>query len=67
MSLEDLVNVVASDTLQFQQERRNAMKILVAQVSQLVTTIGGLEAQGFGKLPSQPVVNLRENVSVITL
>jgi hypothetical protein len=37
------------------------------QVSQLATTVGRLKAQGSRKLPSQTIVNPRENVSAITL
>ena len=37
------------------------------QVGQSATIMGRLEAQGSGKLPSQPVVNPRKNASVITL
>ena len=36
-------------------------------MSQLATTMSKLLAQGSGKLPSQTIVNPKENASVITL
>ena len=36
-------------------------------MSQLATTVSKLSAQGSGKLPSQTIVNPKENASVITL
>ncbi|XP_031253581.1 uncharacterized protein LOC116111551 [Pistacia vera] len=44
-----------------------SIKNLESQVSQLATTLGRLEAHGSRKLPSQPLVNPRENASAITL
>ncbi|XP_031272549.1 uncharacterized protein LOC116131037 [Pistacia vera] len=80
-SFEDLVNSLATSSLQFQQENlkfqqevkmaiqdtKMSIKNLESQVSQLATTVGRLEAQGSRKLPSQSLVNPRENVSAITL
>ena len=43
------------------------MKNLETQDSQLEKTIGRLEVQGLGKLPSQTMINPKENVSAITL
>ena len=37
------------------------------QVSQLANSVGRMEAQGAGKLPSQIVTNLKESVNEITL
>ncbi|XP_052203084.1 uncharacterized protein LOC127808556 [Diospyros lotus] len=48
-------------------ETRTSIKQLENQISQLATSVSRLEAQGSGKLPSQTVVNPRENVSVIML
>lgn len=59
-SLEDLVKSLATSSLQFQQEARTTIKNLETQVSQLASTVGKLEAQGSGKLPSQTIVNARE-------
>lgn len=59
-SLEDLVKSLATSSLQFQQEARTTIKNLETQVSQLPSTVGKLEAQGSGKLPSQTIVNARE-------
>ncbi|XP_052203082.1 uncharacterized protein LOC127808554 [Diospyros lotus] len=67
MSLEEIVKSLATNTQQFQQEIRTSIKQLENQISQLATSMNRLEAQGSGKLPSQTIVNPRENVSVITL
>ncbi|KAJ9167536.1 hypothetical protein P3X46_022182 [Hevea brasiliensis] len=37
------------------------------QIGQLASSVSKLEAQGFGKLPSQTVINPRENASAIVL
>ena len=79
MSLKDIVSTLATnrlqfqqDTLKFQQETRTSIKNLgmqvghlEVQVGQLATIMGRLETQGSGKLPSQTVVNPRENMSAI--
>ena len=65
--MEDIVKTLASNTLQFQQETRTSIKNLETQVSQLAKILGRLEAQGLGKLPSQNMINPKENVTVITL
>ncbi|XP_052171559.1 uncharacterized protein LOC127787541 [Diospyros lotus] len=49
------------------QETRTSIKQLENQISQLATSVSRLKAQGYGELPSQTVVNPRENVSAITL
>ena len=80
-SLEDVVKTLVTNTAQFQQETRASIadikanianmqasiQSLATQVGQLVTTVSRLEAQGYGRLPSQTVMNPRENVSAITL
>lgn len=66
-SLEDLVKSLATSSLQFQQEARTTIKNLETQVSQLASTVGKLEAQESGKLPSQTIGNTRENASFVTL
>ncbi|XP_057505523.1 uncharacterized protein LOC130788837 [Actinidia eriantha] len=67
MSLEDVVKSLATNTVQFQQETRASIQSLENQMGQMATAISHLEAQGSGKLPSQTVVNPRENVSAIIL
>jgi len=67
MSLEDIVKSLAANTLQFQQETRASIQSLDNQMGQMATTISQLEAQSSGKLPSQTVVNPRENASAIVL
>lgn len=65
MSLEEIVKSLATNTQQFQQEIRASIQNLENQVSQLVTSLSKLESQG--KLPSQIIVNPKENASAITL
>ena len=74
MSLEDIVKSLATNTLQFQQERkqfqqetRANIQSLENHMGQMATTIGQLEVQSSGKLPSQTIVNPRENASAIIL
>jgi hypothetical protein len=65
MSLEDIVQSLATNTLQFQQEMKASIQNLENQVSQLATSVGRLESRA--NLPSQTEVNLKQNASVITL
>ncbi|XP_019200117.1 PREDICTED: uncharacterized protein LOC109193754 [Ipomoea nil] len=65
MSLEDIVKTLATNTQQFQQETRTSIQHLESQVSQLASTVSRLESQG--KLPSQTVVNPKQNASAVTL
>ncbi|XP_031096820.1 uncharacterized protein LOC116001056 [Ipomoea triloba] len=79
MSLEDIVKSLAintqqfqrdtqqfqQQTQQFQQETRTSIQHLENEMSQLASTVSRLESQG--KLPSQTVVNPKQNVSAITL
>ncbi|XP_048227305.1 LOW QUALITY PROTEIN: uncharacterized protein LOC125369336 [Ricinus communis] len=67
MSLEDIVKNFANNNLQFQQETRSSIQNLGNQITQLATSVSKLEAQNSGKLPSQPEINLKENVSAISL
>ncbi len=67
MSLEDIVKSLASNQLQFQQETKASIQNLENQVSQMVTVVRRLEAYNFGNLPSETIVNPRENASAITL
>ena len=44
-----------------------SIRNLDTQVSQLANTVERLEAQGSGKLPSQTVINPKENICAISL
>ncbi|XP_073137055.1 uncharacterized protein [Henckelia pumila] len=65
--LENIVNDLATNTVTSQQEMRAGIQHLNTQVGQLATTINRLEVQNSSSLPSQTVVNPKENVSAITL
>ncbi|XP_031116495.1 uncharacterized protein LOC116020153 [Ipomoea triloba] len=72
MSLEDIVKSLATNTQQFQQqtqqfqqETRTSIQHLESQMSQLASTVSRLESQG--KLPSQTIVNPKQNASAVTL
>ncbi|KAL5573536.1 hypothetical protein UlMin_023133 [Ulmus minor] len=52
---------------QFQNDTKNHLRSIENQFSQLATTVGKLEAQGSGKLPSQTVINPKENANAISL
>ena len=74
MSLEDIVKSLATNTLQFQQETkqfqqeaRANIQSLENQMTQMAIAISWLKAQSSRKLPSQTVVNPRENASAIVL
>ncbi|XP_038708081.1 uncharacterized protein LOC120003252 isoform X2 [Tripterygium wilfordii] len=67
MALDELIKTLANNTQQFQQETRSSVQNLEKQISQLAMAVSNLEAQGSGKLPSQTIVNPRENASAVTL
>ena len=74
MSLKDIVKSLATNSLQFQQETkqfqqeaRANIESLDNQMGEMTTAISQLEAQNSGKLPSQTIVNPRENASAIVL
>ncbi|KAJ9170221.1 hypothetical protein P3X46_018345 [Hevea brasiliensis] len=67
MSLDEIVKALASNTQQFQQGTRNSIQNIERQIGQLASSVSKLEAQGSGKLPSQTVMNPRENASAIVL
>jgi len=52
--------------MSFQQETRSSIHNLEKQMGQVASSVGKLEAQMNGKLPSQ-TLNPKENVSVIML
>ncbi|KAL5565104.1 hypothetical protein UlMin_028268 [Ulmus minor] len=62
-----MITALTNSTLQFQNDTKTHLKSIESQFSQLATTMGRLEAQGFDKLPSQTVINPKENASAISL
>jgi hypothetical protein len=52
--------------MSFQQETRSSIHNLEKQMGQVASSVGKLEAQMNGKLPSQ-TLNPKENVSAIML
>ncbi|KAH9618090.1 hypothetical protein KSS87_014523 [Heliosperma pusillum] len=66
MSTEDMILALTSVT-QDRAENKQNFKNLENQVSQLATFVGHLEAKQSVALPSQTVLNPRENVSVVSL
>ncbi|KAJ9159387.1 hypothetical protein P3X46_024895 [Hevea brasiliensis] len=67
MSLDEIVKALANNTQQFQQETRNSIQNIERQIGQLASSVSKLEAQGSGRLPSQTIMNPRENASAILL
>ena len=67
MSLEDIVKSLTTNTLLFQQETKASIQCLENQMGQMASAVSRLESQSSGKLPSQTVVNPRENASAIIL
>ncbi|XP_062089661.1 uncharacterized protein LOC133796197 [Humulus lupulus] len=66
-STEDLINAIATNTLQFQQTTQASIKILENQMGQLAASYNRLEAHLSNKFPSQPEMNPKENASAVTL
>ena len=66
-SLEDLVKTLSTNTIQFQQETKASVQNLEAQIGQMASTISQLQSMDSRKLPSQSIVNPRENANTITL
>jgi hypothetical protein len=71
--LREMMKTLASNTMtlqqnvmSFQQETRSSIHNLEKQMGQVASSVGKLEAQMNGKLPSQ-ALNLKENVSAIML
>lgn len=64
-SLEDIVRSLATSTQQFQNDTKASISNLENQVSQLASSLNRLETQG--KLPSQTVINPKQNANAITL
>ena len=53
--------------MQLQQTTQASIKNLELQMGQMAKEIGEIKAHGSDKLPSQPLINPRENASAITL
>ncbi|XP_062080578.1 uncharacterized protein LOC133785345 [Humulus lupulus] len=66
-SIEDLINALATNTLQFQQTTQASIKSLENEVGQLAASYNRLEAHLSNKFPSQLEMNPKENASAITL
>ena len=71
--LREMIKTLASNTvtlqqnvMSFQQETRSSIHNLEKQMGQVASSVGKLEAQINGKLPSQ-ALNPKENVSAIML
>ncbi|KAL0319753.1 UNVERIFIED_CONTAM: hypothetical protein Sradi_5236800 [Sesamum radiatum] len=64
-SLEDMMKALITNTQQFQQDTRSSIQNLESQVSQLASSVSCLESPG--KLPSQTVINPKQNASAIVL
>ncbi|XP_052884721.1 uncharacterized protein LOC108481786 [Gossypium arboreum] len=65
ISLEAIVERLVTDAAKYQQRTDASIQELTNQVSKLSMAVNRLESQG--KLPSQTELNLRQNVSAITL
>ena len=66
-SLEDIVKMLATNQVKFQQENDARFINLERQIGQIATSLSKLESQGSGKLPSQTVINPKEGVNAVTL
>ena len=66
-SREDLVKALATNTIQFQQETKASIRNLEAQMGQMAVTLSQIQARDLEKLPSQTIMNPRENTDAITL
>ena len=62
-----LVKAMATSSMQFQQTTQAFIKNLKMQMGQMAKEISEIKAHGSGKLPSQSLLNPRENASAITL
>ena len=66
-SLEDLVKAFSTNTIQFQQETKASIRNLEAQMGQMAAILSQIQARDSRKVPSQTIVNPRENVNTMTL
>ena len=65
--LQQNTQALQQSQIAFQNNTQASLKNLETQVSQLARELSEIRTQGSGKLPSQTIVNPRENVSAITL
>ena len=65
--LQQTTQALQQSQIAFQNNTQASLKNLETQVSQLARELSEIRTQGSGKLPSQTIVNPRENVSAITL
>jgi predicted nucleic acid-binding Zn-ribbon protein len=65
-TLASNIVTLQQNIMSFQQETRSSIHKLEKQMGQVASSVGKLEAQMNGKLPSQ-ALNPKEIVSVITL
>ncbi|KAL0439322.1 UNVERIFIED_CONTAM: hypothetical protein Slati_2415200 [Sesamum latifolium] len=63
--LQQNTQQLQQNTQQFQQKVQTSIQQLESQMSQLASSVDRLESQG--KLPSQPIVNPKQNASAIVL
>ena len=61
------MKAMATSLMQFQQTTQAFIKNIEMQMGQMAKKIGKIKAHGSSKLPSQLLINPRENASVITL
>ncbi|XP_074271303.1 uncharacterized protein LOC141595236 [Silene latifolia] len=66
MSTEDMIRALTISVTQDRAENKQNFKNLENQVSQLASTVNWLEAKLSSALPSQTVLNPRENVSDVS-
>ncbi|XP_011075704.1 uncharacterized protein LOC105160135 [Sesamum indicum] len=64
-SIQQFQQQTQTSIQQFQQQTQMSIQNLESQISQLASSVGKLESQG--KLPSQSVINSRQNASAIVL
>ena len=62
-SLKDLVKALSINRIQFQQETKASIRNLEAQMGQMASTISHYQSRDSRKLPSQTIVNPRENAN----
>ncbi|XP_074288398.1 uncharacterized protein LOC141613560 [Silene latifolia] len=67
MSTEDMIRALTISVTQDRAENKQNFKNLENQVSQLAIAVNRLEAKQSGALPSQTILNPRENVSDVSL
>ncbi|KAL8554331.1 hypothetical protein ACS0TY_002497 [Phlomoides rotata] len=64
--MEEMLRILTTTTLKFQQDTQSSIKHLEMQMSQLATFVSRLESRNSGELSSQSETNPR-NVNAVTL